>query len=168
MNTPKMIPAKTGRRLKYPAKINVAKSVAAARRAGIGEKDIRQLLAGGRLGHTIPDVEIKQISKGVKFDRWAMLKKAIGQCDKKLARKNLPDDLWVAINKAKTEYLKELSQLTQELDEIGKSAPSGHNGAVAPHAFGPREQIGNVTAVQVNIGKAQEQAPVHDVTPEKT
>lgn len=92
-----------------------------------------------------------------------MLKKAIAQCDKKLAVKDLPDDIWVAINKAKAEYLAEMSQLTQELDEIGKRTPSASNGQLSPHSFGPREQIGNVTAVQVNIGPAQEQAPVTDV-----
>lgn len=150
-------------KIRQPAKVNVQKAVAAARKAGLPEKDLRKLLAGGTLGRTVPDSEMREIAKGVKFDRWVMLKKAIAQCDKKLAVKDLPDDIWVAINKAKAEYLAEMSQLTQELDEIGKRTPSASNGQLSPHSFGPREQIGNVTAVQVNIGPAQEQAPVTDV-----
>lgn len=154
-------------KIKYAARANVAKCVTAARHAGISGQDVRKLLAGGRLGRNIPDAEIKEISKGVKVDRWAMIKKAISDCDRMLKKKGLPDDIWVAANKAKTEYLSELSQLTKEFDEIAKAAPSQHNGAMAPHSFGPREQIGNVTAVQVTIGKAQEDAPIHDVKVEK-
>lgn len=160
-------PATNGKKINYPARVNVAKSVAAGRRAGIRPEDIRKILASGRLGRTIPDAEMKQIAKGVKFDRWAMLKNAIAQCDKRMKIKNLPDDIWVAINKAKSEYLSEMSQLTHELDDIGNKAPQGHNGALSPHSFGPREQIGNVTAVQVTIGEAQKTAPIYDVKSEK-
>lgn len=141
-------------KIKYPAKVNVQKSVAAARKAGITPKDIRKLLASGTLGRTVPDQEMREIAKGVKFDRWVMIKKAIEQCDKKLKAKDLPDDIWVAVTKAKAELLAEMSQLTQELDDIGNRTPSSGNGQFSPHSFGPREQIGNVTAVQVNIGKS--------------
>lgn len=148
----------------YPAKVNVQSAVAAARKAGLPEKDIRKLLATGRFGRTVPDSEMREIGKGLKFERYIHLKKAIAQCDKKLAVKNLPDDIWVAISKAKAEYLAEMSQLTQELDEIGNKSPSAGNGQYSPHSFGPREQIGNVAAVQVTIGPAQQPAPVTDVS----
>ena len=138
---------------RFRARVNVKKSVSAARAAGLTQTEIGRLLAGGRLGRTIPDHELKEIAKGITFDRWAMLKSAIRQCDKKLAVKDVPDDIWIAINKAKAEYLMGMSQLTQELDEIGKASPSVGNGQVPSHSFGPREQIGNVTAVQVTIGK---------------
>lgn len=147
------------------AKVNVQKSVAAGRRAGIPEADIRKLLASGRLGRTVPDTEMREIAKGVKFDRWSKLQKAIKDCDKMLARRDLPDDIRVAVMGAKSEYLKDMATLTMELDEIGKRNPSPANGQFSPHSFNPREQIGNVAAVQVTIGTAQGQppAPVTDV-----
>lgn len=150
-------------KLKYPTKINVHKSVVAGRRAGIREQDVRKLLAGGAFGRTIPETEIREITKGIKFQRWSMLMEAIRKCDAKLSAKGCDPDIWVAINKAKAEYLTALAQLTQELDTASKSTPSHLNGQAAPHAFGPREQIGNVTSVQVNIAKAQEHAPPIDV-----
>lgn len=153
----KLLPAKNGKKkMVYPAKVNIAASVAAGRRAGIKPEDIRRILNLGKLGRTIPDREMKEIAKGVKVDRYAMIKKALEKCDKRLLIKDLPDDIWIAINKAKAEYLSELSQLTSELDEVGRSTPSPHDRAMSPHSFGPREQIGNVTAVQVTIGQAQE------------
>ena len=78
--------------------------------------------------------------------------------------RDLPDDIWIAINKAKVEYLSGMAKLTQELDEIAKGTASRGNGQPSsPHAFAPREQIGNVTAVQVTIGKTPEAAPITDV-----
>ena len=58
-----------------------------------------------------------------------------------------------------------MAQLNQELDEMANGNASRGNGeASSPHAFVPREQIGNVTAVQFSIGgKAPEAAPVTDV-----
>lgn len=164
----KLLPAKNGKKkMVYPAKVNIAASVAAGRRAGIKPEDIRRILNLGKLGRTIPDREMKEISKGVKVDRYTMIKKALIKCDQRLMIKDLPDDIWVAINKAKSEYLSEMAQLTKELDEVGKATPSPHDRALSPHSFGPREQIGNVTAVQVTIGQAQEQTPVQDVTEKK-
>src|SRR5687767_887472 len=74
---------------KSPAQVSVKKSASAARPAGISEADIRGLVAGGRLGRTIPDHEIQDITKGIKFCRWSMLMKAISQCDKRLRVKGL-------------------------------------------------------------------------------
>lgn len=150
----------------YPAKINARHVIAAGRKAKIPVQDIRQLLALGQFGETVPDPNVRHISKGIKLDLWSKLKRAIRQCDKKLAAKGLPEDVWIAINSAKNEYLTQLSKLTGELDTISKSGPSHTNGTYAPHGFGPREQIGNVTAVQVNIGQATEQSPVTDVNRE--
>ena len=148
---------------KSPAQVSVKKSASAARAAGITATEVRRLLAGGRLGRTIPDHEMREITKGIKFSRWAMLTKAISQCDKRLRVKGLPDDIWVAIIRAKLEYLAGMAQLTAELDEIAKGSAAGSNGQASPHAFGPREQIGTVTAVSVSIGnKASEQTPVTD------
>lgn len=155
-----------GKKIIYPAKVNVAKTVAASRGTGISQQDIRQILRLGKLGHTIPDAEMKQIGKGVKVDRLVKLKNAIAQCDKRMKIKDLPDDIWTAINKAKSQYLTELRELTNELDQLGNSATQGHSGVFAPHSFGPREKIGNVTAVQVTIGDAQT-APTYDVKSEK-
>src|SRR5688572_769295 len=101
---------------------------------------------------------MKEIAKGLMFNRWATLKEAIRQCDWKLGVKSLPDDIWVAINKAKVEYLSGMAQLTQELDEIAEGSASHDNGQPSsPHAFAPREQIGNVTAVQITVGQGQKQ-----------
>ena len=132
---------------KSPAQVNVKKSVSAARAAGITETDIRRLLAGGRLGQPISGHEMREIVKGITFGRWAMLKKSIRQCDRKLAVKNLSADIWVAINKAKVEYLVQMRQLNQDIDELAKGDQSCGNAQPSLHAFGPREQIGNVRAV---------------------
>lgn len=150
-------------KIKGVPKVNVQKSVAAGRRAGLIESDVRKLLAGGAFGKTIPDGEIRDITKGIKFKRWSLLMEAIRKCDAKLSAKGCDPDIWVAINKAKAEYLTALATLTQELDSDSKATPSYLNGQGAPHAFGPREQIGNVTSVQVNIAKAPEHAPPIDV-----
>jgi len=143
--------------------MKIKKSVSAARSAGITETDIRRPLAGGRLGRAIPDHELWEIAKGIKLNRWAMLMKAMKTCDKRLKIKGLPEDIWVAINRAKLEYMMELSVLTKELDEIGRSATLNGNGQLAPHSFGPREQIGNVTGISVTIENAQVQPSVTDV-----
>lgn len=158
-----MLERKT-KKANHPAKFNTRTILSAARGSGLTTLEIRKLLAGGKLGRSIPDSQISDITKGVKLARWGTLTKSITQCDKKLAIKNLPDDIWVAVNKAKVEFLAELAVLTKELDEIGKLAASRQLGQPSPHSFGPREQIGNVTAVQVNIGKAPEQSAVTDVS----
>ena len=142
---------------------HVKKSVSAARSAGISETDIRRLLAGGRLGRALSDEQMLDISKGIKFMRWAMLMKGISQCEKMLKIKNLPADIWLAIMRANLEYLAAMRQLTQELDEIAEKSAADSNGQTSPHAFSPREPIGNVTAISVSIGKAQEQPSVTDV-----
>lgn len=153
------------KKLSYPAKnhkLSIQKVVAAARRTGITETEIRRLLAGGKLGQAIPDDQLGHITKGIKIDRWSMLKRAIEQCDRKLRVKNLPEDIWVAVHKAKASYLQELASLTGELDTVKSQAASNRHGQAAVHAFAPREPIGNMTAVQVTIGRAQENAPVID------
>lgn len=150
--------------LHHPAKVNSRTIIAAARGSGLNGKDIRKLLAGGKLGRSLPDSEIRDITKGIKLNRWSQLNNSIDQCDRKLKTKGLPDEMFVALQKAKVELMAELSVLTKELDEISKASTSNSNGQLSPHSFGPREQIGNVTAVQVNIGKAPEQAPVPDVS----
>jgi len=143
--------------------MSLKNSVSAAHSAGINKTNIRRLLAGGRLGRAIPDDELPNIAKGIKLMRWAMLTKAISQCDKRLKTKGLPDDIWLAIMRAKLEYLGAMAQLTRELDEIAKRSAAGSNRQTSPHAFGPREQIGNVTAISVRIGNAREQRSVTDV-----
>lgn len=150
-------------KIPYPAKINVQKSVAAGRRAGIPEKELRRMLASGKLGRTIPDQELHDIDKGMYFNRWADLDKAIAQCDKRLAAKDLPPDIAVALLKAKGEFIAHKSQLSADMRETSKRTSSHGNGQLSPHSFGPREQIGNVAAVQVTIGTAQQSAPVTDV-----
>lgn len=150
-------------KIPFPAKINVLKSVAAGRRAGIPEKEIRRMLASGKLGRTVPDQELHDITKGMCFSRWAELTKAVAQCDKKLAAKGLPDDVWVAVMEAKKEYLAELAKVSADMQETSKRTPSHGNGQLSPHSFGPREQIGNVAAVSVTIGPAHQPAPVTDV-----
>lgn len=160
MTPPRQI---NGSRLHHPAKVNSRQIIASARGSGLTEKEIRKLLAGGKLGRALPDAQVRDITKGIKLNRWAILNRAIEQCDRTLKTKGLPDEITVSIHKAKAEYLSELSVLTKELDEISKASASTANGQLSPHSFGPREQIGNVTAVQVNIGKAPEQAPVPDV-----
>lgn len=151
-------------KIKYPTRINVQKSVAAGRRTGMREQDVRKLLAGGAFGRTIPDSESRDITKGMKYDRWAKIQESIRQCDRKLSAKGITDDIWVAVSKAKAEYISALAEVSRELDESSHAPPSYLNGQGAPHAFAPREQIGNVTAVQVNIGKAQEPALATDVS----
>lgn len=160
MTTPRQL---NGSRLHHPAKVNSRHVIASARGSGLSEKDIRKLLAGGKLGKALPDSEIRDITKGIKLNRWAQLNNSLDQCDRKLKTKGLPDEVFVALQKAKVELMSELSVLTKELDEIAKAASSNGNGQLSPHSFGPREQIGNVTAVQVNIVKAPE-APLTDVS----
>lgn len=151
--------------LHHPAKTSARHIIAAARGSGIPTDEIRKLLAGGKLGKALPDSQIRDITKGIKLRRWSQLSTSLDQCDRKLKTKGLPDDVFIALQKAKVEIMSELSVLTKELDEISKSSPSNGNGQLAPHSFGPREQIGNVTALQVNIGnKAPEQAPVTDAS----
>lgn len=152
--------------LHHPAKVNQRSVIAASRGSGLTEKEIKQLLAGGKLGRVLPDEMIRDITKGIKLNRWSLLTRAIQQCDRKLSTKGLTDEMFVGVQKAKAEYLSELSVLTKELDEIARLASSNGNSQFSPHSFGPREQIGNVTAIAVNIGKAPvapEQAPVNDV-----
>lgn len=161
MTTPRQLNG--SRNLHHPAKVNSRSIIAAARGSGLKEKDIRKLLAGEKLARTLPDARVRDITKGIKLNRWAQLNTSIEQCDRKLTKKGLPDEVFVALQKAKVEIMTELSVLTKELDEISKSAASNGNGQLSPHSFGPREQIGNVTAVQVNIGKAPEPAPSTDV-----
>lgn len=152
-----------GSRLHHPAKVSSRHVIVAARGSELTEKEIRKLLAGGKLGRAIPDAQMHDITKGIKLSRWALLTRAIDQCDRNLKTKGLAAEVCVLLHKSKAEYLSELSVLTKELDEIGKASTSNGYGQVAPHSFGPREQIGNVTAVQVNIGgKAPEKAPTTD------
>lgn len=159
--TPKQL---NGSKLHHPAKVNSRSIIVAARGSGLKEKDIRKLLAGEKLARTLPDARIRDITKGIKLNRWSQLNNSLDQCDRKLKTKGLPDEMFVALQKAKVELMAELSVLTKELDEISKAAASNGNGQMSPHSFGPREQIGNMTAVQVNIGKAPEQAPSTDVS----
>lgn len=161
MTTPRKL---NGSNLHHPAKVNSRHVIAAARGSGLKEKDVRKLLAGGKLGRSLPDSEIRDITKGIKLNRWSQLNNSIDQCDRKIKTKGLPDEVFVALQKAKVELMAELSVLTKELDEISNKSTSGNNGQPSPHSFGPREQIGNVTAVQVNIGKAPEQALATDVS----
>lgn len=156
MTTPRQING--SHNLRHPAKSNSRAIIAAARGSGLKEKDIRKLLSGEKLARTLPDARIRDITKGIKLNRWAQLNDSLDQCDRKLKMKGLPIEMFIALQKAKTELMTELSVLTKELDEISKSSASNGNGQISPHSFGPREQIGNVTAVQVNIGKAPEQA----------
>lgn len=160
MTTPKQL---NGRGLHHPAKVNSRAIIAAARGSGLKEKDIRKLLAGEKLARTLPDARIRDITKGIKLNRWSQLNNSLEQCDRKLKTKGLPDEMFVSLQKAKVELMTELSVVTKELDDISKSGASNGNVQLSPHAFGPREQIGNVTAVQVNIGKAPEQALTTDV-----
>lgn len=148
--------------LHHPAKANSRHIIAAARGAGIPTEEIRKLLAGGKLGKALPDSQIRDITKGIKLRRWSQLSKSLDQCDRKLKTNGLPDEVFVALQKAKVEIMSELSVLTKELDEMAKASASNGNSQPSPHSFGPREPIGNVTAVQVNIGKAPE-APTTDV-----
>lgn len=145
--------------LHHPAKTNARHIIAAARGTGIPTDDIRKLLAGGKLGKALPDSQIRDITKGIKLRRWSQLNNSLSQCDRKLKMRGLPDEVFVALQKGKCEIMAELSVLTKELDEMAKASASHGNGQVSPHSFGPREQIGNVTAVQVNIGKAPDKAP---------
>lgn len=151
------------RGLHHPAKVSAKHVIKAARGSGLTGKDVRQLLAGGKLGRALPDSEIRDITKGIKLRRWSQLNNSIDQCDRKLRTKGLPDEMFVTIQKAKVELMTELSVLTKELDELYKLTTSTGNGQISPHSFVPRETIGNMTAVQVNIGKAPEQAPQTDV-----
>jgi hypothetical protein len=150
---------------KSPARVNARESVSAALSAGITETDIRRLLAGGRLGRTISDQELGDIAKGLVLVRWAMLTRAISACDKRLKIKNLPADVWLAVNRAKREYLAAMAQLTQELEEFAKRSAAGSNGQTSPHSFSPREQIGHVTAISVTVGNALEQPSVSEPAP---
>lgn len=95
---------------RYPARVNVKAS--AGRAGGITEADFESLLASGHLGRTVPDPELWDIAKGLQFHRWAILVRAVRQSDRKLALKDIPNEIWIAINKAKAEYLMEMSQLT--------------------------------------------------------
>lgn len=149
--------------LHHPAKTSARSVIAAARGTGIRNKDLRQVLAGAKLGRALPDAEIRDITKGVKVRRLTRLNNYLDECDRKLKTKGLPDEVFIALQKARVELLDALSILTKELDEMSKPSASNGNGQPPPHSFGPREQIGNVTAVQVNIGKAPEQAPATDV-----
>jgi hypothetical protein len=155
-------PRQINGRLHHPAKTSARHVIASARGTGIKDKDIRQVLAGAKLGRALPDSEIRDITKGVKIRRLTRLNTFLDECDRKMKMKGLPDEVFLSIQKARVELMSELSVLTKELDEISKSGASNGYGQIAPHSFGPREQIGNVTAVQVNIGKAPEQAPVTD------
>lgn len=166
MTTPKQINGARG--LRFPAKVSSRSVIVAARGSGLKEKHIRKLLSGEKLARTLPDARIRDITKGIKLNRWAQLNDSLDQCDRKLKTKGLPVEVFVALQKAKVELMTELSVLTKELDEISKAAASNGNGQLSPHSFGPREQIGNVTAVQVNIGKAPEQAPTTDVNTIRT
>lgn len=154
------------RNLHHPAKASARSVIFAARGSGLSEKQVKRLLAGGKLGRALPDSDIRDITKGIKLNRWGQLNTSLDQCDRKLKTKGLPDEVFVALQKAKVEIMTELSVLTKELDDIAKSSTSNANGQQSPHSFGPREQIGNVTAVQVNIGKTPEQAPLPDVNRE--
>ena len=148
--------------LHHPAKSSGRHVITAARGSGIPTDEIRKLLAGGKLGKAIPDSQIGDITKGIKLRRLSQLNISIDQCDRKLKTKGLPVEVFVAVQKAKVEMMRELSEVTKELDDVSRSSTSTGNGQLASHSFGPREQIGNVTAVQVNIGKAPEKAPTTD------
>lgn len=158
-----MIPTHPQNGFHHPAKVNARHLFATAKALGLTRKEVKELLSGGKLGRAVPEEELTQITKGFKLKHWAILNRQLQEFDRKLKTKDLPSELFLALQQAKTQVLSELFTVTKELGEIStKTASNGHN-QLAPHSFGPREQIGNVTAVQVNIGKAPDKAPVTDV-----
>lgn len=54
-----------------------------------------------------------------------VLVNAVWQCDRKFAVKDLPAEVWLAVTKARVEYLGQMARLIQDLGEIAKGSASG-------------------------------------------
>lgn len=150
------------------SKFNVTQVLKSSRGTGISEVEVRQVLASTKLGKALPDEVFRDWEKGMMVKRATEIQAGIKECNRILQDKAATSEEKTANHTSKLAYLKELGELNKEIGVVGATVPSQRNGAAAPHSFGPREQIGNVAAVQVSIVQAKEQPPVTDVTSEKS